>query len=283
MPVKSRSRSTQTPPEVTSVEHVHAHHCGWGMGEAGKKLLTVLFGIFMVYMIVFVGTLIRNNLQKYYSIGKMDKPERVITVDAEGKVKVRPDIGLTTLGMISEAPTVSEAQKKNTEVMNKLIERLKALGIDSKDIQSANYNVYPLYNYKEGDQVLRGYQVASSVNVKLRGANLEQADKVLALAGEVGANNVSGLTFTVDDKEVYKEQAREMAMRKVNEKAQNLASALGVNIVGVVGYSEYEGSASANQAQAYRYDVGAGGAGAPTVEAGVNDIVMTVNVTFEIR
>ena len=113
-----------------------------GCGHFGRKIMWTLAGILLAYVIILVGTMIRNNLQKYNYIGQADRPERTITVQGTGKVTVKPDIAVTTMGVISSAKTVAEAQQKNTEIMNKLIEKVKALGIEEKDIQTTNYIFY---------------------------------------------------------------------------------------------------------------------------------------------
>lgn len=249
----------------------------------GKKILVTLIGILLVYLIVFVATLIRNNIEKYYFIGKADRPERTITVQAQGKVTVKPDVAVVTMGTISQAPTVEEAQKKNTEIMNNLVAKLKNLNIDEKDLQTTDYNIYPQYDYTpEKGQVLKGYQVNQSVTIKIR--DLQNSSKVLALAGEVGANSVSGLSFTVDDREIYKTQARDLAMKQVAEKAKALQKALGVRMVNVVSYDEYEGGNPVPLYRAMSESVGMGGGDiSPNIQSGSNEILLNVNVTFEIR
>jgi hypothetical protein len=57
-----------------------------------RKLMCTLLAIFLVYSIIFVGTLIRNNLKKYDTIGRADAAERTLAVEAEGKVTVNQDI-----------------------------------------------------------------------------------------------------------------------------------------------------------------------------------------------
>lgn len=265
MPVKSQPELPKSSPFQT---------------YGGKILVTVLI-IFMVYAVVFLGTLIRNNMQKFYSIGRAEKSERTMVIEAQGKVTIKPDIAVTSMGMVSEAATVAEAQKKNTEVMNKLIEKLKELSIEAKDIQTVNYNVYPQYDYTQAEgQKLKGYQVSQNVTVKIR--NLDNANKVLALAGEVGANNVSGLSFTVDDRDLYKNQALEQALQKVHQKALVRSRALGVRVVGVMSYSEYEGEQGGYGgpvAKSVEQSLGAN----PAVESGSTEVVMNVTVTYEIR
>lgn len=250
------------------------------------KILWVLIGILVVYAIVFLGTLIRNNLKKFDTIGVADRNERTIVVDGQGKVTVTPDIAMVNLGTISEGKTVDEAQQKNTEVMNKLTAKLKTLGIDGKDIQTVNYNIYPKYDYTDGAQKLIGYQVSQDLTVKIR--EVSKANQVIAGAGEVGANNVGGLQFTIDDRDAYKAEARALALNKVGEKAKVLARSLGVDLVRVVTYNEYEGGSGADTLYAMgglaMNQKGMEGAGAPPdIQTGSSEVIMNVNVVFEIR
>lgn len=260
--------------------HHHSHH--YMPGEFGRKILLTLAGILMVYSAVFLATLIRNNVQKYRFIGKADRLERTIRVEAQGKVNARPDIAMVTLGMTATSPTVAEAQQKNTAVMNSLIEKLKAMDIQEADIQTADYSIEPQYVYseKEGSKVT-GYTVSQQVNIKIR--DLTKSNEVLAVAGQVGVNKVSGLTFTIDDKESYKAEARQIALDKIADKAKTLSEMLGVDVVSVISYEEYEGDPV--PLPLYRdFDAGIGGNGAaPNVQSGSMDIVVNAAVVLEIQ
>ena len=279
MPVKkvvSEGTSTPSPTPGGCSHPLSVHHFS-NSGSWGKKLVFTLFGIFLVYGIVFLGSLIRNNFKKYDYIGQTDRLERTINVEAEGKVTVKPDVAMTDMGMTVEGKTVAEAQQKNTETMNKLSARLKDLGIEAKDIQTTYYNIYPQYDYDDGKQTLRGYQVDQNLTVKIR--DLEKANQVLALAGELGINKVGGLQFTIDDREVYKEQAREIALEKLAGKTAVLSKALGIRMKGIVTYNEYE---DFEGKYPYVETDGMGGRGAPAVEVGTTDVILKVNVVFEI-
>ena len=226
--------------------------------------------------------MIRNNLQKYDTIGQADRQERTISIQGEGKVTAKPDIAMTSLGMLSVGKTVAETQAGNTKTMNTLLEKLKALGIKDNDIQTTNYNIAPQYNYTDQrGRELQGYEVSQSVTVKIR--DLAKANAVLALAGEVGANSVGGLQFTIDDRDVYKEQARQKALEKVAAKAKALGQSLGVRFVNVVSYDEFEGGAGGPVPFAAKTMDSMSVSAPPTVEAGSLDVMMNVAVTFEIR
>lgn len=253
--------------------------------EFGKKLMFTLLGIMVVYVIVLLGTMIRNNMQKYNYIGQADKMERTIYVDATAKVIAKPDIAVTTMGMVNEGKTVQEAQTANNEVMNKMTTKLKEMGINEKDIQTSNYSIYPLYDYTdEAGRVLRGYEVRQDVTVKIR--DLSKANSVLSLAGELGANSISGLQFTIDDPEVYKDEARQEALKKLAEKAQTLSHSLGIRLGKVVSYNEYAGDNTPYvnvMKESAMYGLGGmTDQSVSSVESGSTEVNMTVSVTFQI-
>ena len=82
---------------------------------------------------------------------------------------------------------------------------------------------------------------------------------------------------------MYKTQARQDALQQVAEKAQALSQALGVKLVGIVSYDEYEGGTGSMPKYAYAESMAMGGGMAPDVSVGSDDVVMNVSVTFEIR
>ena len=253
-------------------------------GEFIHRIYLTLAGILMVYVIFWVGTMIRNNIEAYYHIGQADRQERMITLEAEAKVTATPDIAMTTIGMVATGETVTAAQEANTNVMNALIIKLQEQGIAEDDIQTTNYNIYPQYNYTTDDgRILEGYEVSQNVTVKIR--DIEKANQVIALAGEVGANSVGGLQFTIDDRDVYKQEATMKALEKVYEKARTLSKALGVRVVSVVSYNEYEAGDNGYQPY-YAYDTPLSvtkESVVPDVQSGSMDVTMHTSVTFEIR
>jgi len=253
------------------------------MGNNARKIFLTLLGILLVYVIVWMATLIRNNMVSYDRIGEADRPERSITISADAKVTAAPDIAMTSIGMISRGKTVAEAQQENTKVMNVLIEKMGGLGIAADDIQTTNYNIYPQYTYSEtGVQTLSGYEVNQMVQVKIR--DVQKANQVLAAAGEVGANNVGGLQFTIDNKDVYLAEAREKALQNVSDKKGALEKSLGLRLGSVISYYESEGGNNgyAGYDKAMSAESAMGGA-APTIQSGSMDVVMNINVTYEVR
>ena len=254
--------------------------CGY---TYGKKIIMVILSVLLLYGIFYIGAVSRNTIKGYNFIGKAPQNERSISINGYGKITGRNDIAVTTIGFSNTDKEVGVAQTANKKVMDQVMADLKKIGIEDKDLQS-NYMIYPEYNYtQDKGSVLKGYKVTNNITVKIR--DLSKVNEVLNLAGKYGANEVNGLNFTIDDPENLKTQAREKALADAKEKAQILAEKLGLKLGGVMYYSEYEASNDAYYAKSFMGAEGGGigGGYAPeTTAGGSKDVIMNVNVTYEI-
>lgn len=258
-------------------------HHGCCHGGLGKKIVMTLAAVLAVYLIFFLGAAARNQVKKFNFIGRADRMERTITVNGFGKVTGNNDIAVTSLGYSNTDKDVSKAQAENKKVMDKVVADLKTLGIADKDMQT-DYSIYPDYNYtQDRGQELKGYRVSNRVTVKIR--DLSKVSAVLGLAGKYGATEVGGLDFTIDDPENLKVAARDKALADAKAKADKLAASLGVKLVGIVSFNEYEsgGQIYYNKSMMAEGIGGGMGGGAPEIVAsGSKDVSMNVAITYEI-
>jgi len=258
--------------------------CGRGVGRGvyfGKKILCTLIGIALVYLIFYLGTLMRLNMREYYFVGMAPQNERTITVVGYGKQTGKNDIAVTTIGYTNTDKDVAKAQADNKAVMDKVLGDLKKMGIADKDLES-NYSIYPQYTFVNNSNQFTGYQVNNSVTVKVR--DLSKISDVLALAGKYGANSVGGLTFTVDDTQALKDEARATAVADARAKAIRLAQSLGVVLSDVVAYNEFEGPQTNPYPMANNLAMAtaAESQAAPAIASGSQDVEINVNVTYKI-
>lgn len=276
---------TPLPIKKDGGENLGSCGCGPKMGNYcghfTKKIISVLLAILLLYGVVYIGTLINNNLKQYYYIGKADKMERTIMVNGYGKVNGNNDIAMTTIGYSNTDKDVAKAQADNKKVMDQIALELKKMGVAEKDLQS-NYTIYPNYNYtQQKGQELVGYQVTNQLTIKIR--DLAKIPEILSLAGKYGATEVSGLNFTIDDPENLKADARAKALLDARAKARDLASKLGVKVGSVVAYNEFEGNTGGVPVYSMKaLDSGVGGGGPEVVSSGSRDVEMNVSVTYEI-
>lgn len=245
-----------------------------------KGCIKLLFALFLIVLIVFIGAKAKNEIQNQANVME-NVSQRTITVSGEGKIFAKPDIGKISLGVTNEAKTVSEAQNQSTEAINKIMAFLKSAGIEEKDVKTTNYYISPVYDYTEHKQILRGYQVSQNLKVKIR--DLAKSGDIIAGAADNGANIIGGLSFTIDEPDALKAEARKQAIEKAKEKAENLAVDLGVNLGKLINFSESGGELPRIYYSEALEKGGAVPSAAPEIPTGENEITVDVSLTYEIR
>lgn len=202
-------------------------------------------------------------------------------VTGEGKVTAIPDLALINVGVSASALTVKEAQDQLNKNINKVSDAIKKLGIDSKDIQTTNYNINPDYDFSLGTQKIKGYSANTNLSIKVR--QIDKANDVIDQATANGANQVGGISFDVDDKSKFEDQARQQAVGEAKKKAENAAKIAGFRLGRIINYSENQSGFFRPVPMMARLDMKAEG-GAPTeVEPGSTDITVSITLSYEIQ
>ncbi|WFL77500.1 SIMPL domain-containing protein [Altererythrobacter arenosus] len=162
----------------------------------------------------------------------------VVELTVNEIVRSTPDVAQIGAGVTTRAATARQAVEQNAEAMDRLIARMKTLGIDRKDIQTSNFNLNPNYNYNRetGEQTFAGYNVNNNVNVKLR--DLKRAGEVLDALVQAGANNIYGPNFMLEDDMEAKATARGNAFKRGRQMAEEYARMAGFSGVRLLEVSE---------------------------------------------
>ncbi len=151
---------------------------------------------------------------------------RTISISGTAVVNVIPDRALIQLGVESNGVTPSEVEAANARAIQRVIQAIQILGVESKDIATDRYIVQPLYeNYDS--LYIKGYRINNLVAVTLR--DVDQLSVVIVNALEAGANQVVQVELYTSELRKYRDQAREMAMQAASEKADDLAEAGGAS------------------------------------------------------
>lgn len=165
--------------------------------------------------------------------------ERTIIVTGEGEVAAPPDMAAVQTGVVTQADTASQALEENNAAMEKIMEVLNKHEIAKKDVQTSSFNVSPVYERdpqgRRQPEVV-GYRVQNQVRVRVR--NLARLGEVLDALVQVGSNQISGISFDVDDPTGILNQARSWAIANAKSRAQVYAQAAGVSVGRVLRISE---------------------------------------------
>lgn len=235
--------------------------------------------VFLALTSVFMAVKINGEWRGY----SRTIPPNTITISGEGKVLAKPDIAVVNVGVIKEDVDLEKVQQSAADIMGQLTKFLKENKIDEKDVKTTSYSISPRYDYREGEQKLRGYEVFQNLEVKIR--DLGKVGAILSGAASRGANQVGSLTFSVDDPKKAKEEARTMAIKEAKEKAGKLSADLGVSLKKIMSYAENDGGFPPPIYARADFGLGKGGdfpAPTPT-PSGENEIRITVYLTYEIK
>lgn len=163
---------------------------------------------------------------------------RWVMVAGDGSVEAPPDGAEIRTGVVSEGATAREALTANSAAMRKVIDGLKAAGIDAKDIQTQQFQISPRYrDYKgRGSQQIEAYVVHNQVEVKVR--DIARIGEVLDQVVTLGANQASTINFLVSDAERRKDEARKLAVENAMHRARLLAQSAGAKLGPVLTITE---------------------------------------------
>lgn len=254
------------------------------------SLLNVLIVVIAVFFVVSMGSILQGD--------KTQRPQ--LNVNGEGKIFVRPDIAMFTATVVSDSARVGDAQNQNTSHSNAIIDFLKKNNIQEKDIKTTNYSIQPQYRYDNRPPCLIisnksipcspgtslpprivSYQVHHSLEIRMR--DLSKVDDILQGVVSAGANQVGSILFAVEDEKATMAKARKQAIDDAQAKALILARDLDVRITKITGFSESGGAPIyySRGLEAQSFDKG--GAPAPQIEPGEQEIRSNVTITYEFK
>lgn len=238
-----------------------------------KKIMSILVGIMALGLLAACAA----------PINKQAVNIRTMSVNGTGKVTLVPDIAYISIGVRSEAEEVSQALNTNNAQAVKISETLQKLGVEAKDIQTTNFNVYPVQQY-DGENKFSNttYVVENTVNVTVR--ELSNLGKLLDATVKAGANNIYGISFDVDDKSAALDQARTMAIQDAQTKAKAIADASGVSLGDIQSINVYS-SGGVTPIYDARYGLGGAESAAAAVQVSAGTLIITfeANLTYEIK
>ncbi len=165
--------------------------------------------------------------------------KRTITVPGVGRVLGQPDTVVTRLGVNVTAPSVAAATSAAAAASAAMATALRAAGVDDRDLRTAAYSVAPQYRYpSEGGPVLDGFQVSSTMSVRLRDVSAAGAtiDAAVAAGGDVSV--VDGISFEVADPAAALIAARSAAFDDAMDRATQLATAARGRVGRVISVAE---------------------------------------------
>lgn len=209
--------------------------------------------------------------------------ERTITVSGEAEKQEQNQIAQFSAGVRVTGDDKEAAVEEVNQVVSEIIGKVKNFGVGEEDIQTQNLSVHQTedryWDEESGSYKNRPgqWRVSNTIEVTLR--EVDKASQMADLLSESGATNVYGPNLRVDSSERSGDDLLSAAVADAREKAEGLASQMGVKLGRVIRVVE-EGTRS-DRGVVPMMEAGAGG-GAP-IEPGSTRVSKSVTVVFEIK
>lgn len=263
------------------------------------KDLTLLqkAGVFALLCVGVLAISIIWFLGKSISQGEM----RTFAVAGTGEVEVVATKATINADFVGEGNNPEAASNLLSEQSAKVFAELEDAGVKKADIKTQSVTSNPKYDYcynyaankipeycrtNPSEAKIVGYIATQNFSISIN-ENQPLVEKILGLLPSLGARNMNGPNWEVDNKKAIQE-AREKAVEEARMKAEGIAKSLGMDLGDAIYYSEDQGGGgypvpmmyNTMSAKDSRMEMAA--VSIP-VSQGTDKVTVNVNITYELE
>ncbi|MBC7924695.1 MAG: SIMPL domain-containing protein [Bryobacteraceae bacterium] len=202
-----------------------------------------------------------------------------IAAYGEASISIRPDQARVNVGVLTQAPTATDAAAKNADQVASVIASLRSVLGAGADIRTINYSLGPTYQYASGggQPMLTGFQANNVVQATIGDTTI--IGRVIDAAIQGGATRVDGIQFGLKDEDPIRRDVLRNAAQKARQKADTIAAGLGVRTGAVIAADE---GYQAQRVGGGDRSTAPGAAAVTPVETGTLEIRGTVTLQLEV-
>lgn len=152
---------------------------------------------------------------------KIDSTNRTITVSAEGRVSVDPDVAILHIGFETKPTDAKTAYADGARISNAIVDALKQAGIPETSIRSEFQRLEPV------DVKNHKFKLTQNWTVKTPPA---RAGEILEVAIDAGATDSGEIEWTVENVRALEDQALEQAAARARDDAAVMAKGSGAHL-----------------------------------------------------
>ena len=214
----------------------------------------------------------------------------IVSVTGDAEIKVIPNQVVVSLGVETRDRNLAVARVQNDNAVRSVLDAIARFQIDATDVQTDFIQVNIRYQ-SSAETVVDHYVVEKSIAITVK--DISKFEPLLSAVLEAGANHIYNVEFMTTDLRKYRDQARALAAKAAIEKANDLAAAAGLKVVGkpmnVSSYSYGGGSwygrmhnMGVNVSQNV-YQMGDRGSAEGTIALGKISVTASVSMNFRIE
>jgi uncharacterized protein len=208
-------------------------------GEIMKQLLTItqIRAITQIMSVVLAVATVLHAQETRTTTTDTAKRQTRITVGGDAIVQAQPDTAIMTVSVITQGRRAIDAQQENATKTDAVVRALKAAAGAGAEVKTIGYSLQPMRVYRENQPpTITGYEARNSVTVTT--SDLTKLGNLIDTVAQAGANDVTGISFTLRQDRPARDRALQDATREALNKAQVMAQALGGRVVGIAEVQE---------------------------------------------
>lgn len=161
----------------------------------------------------------------FAQIPTLNAQQNSVYVSADGKFETPPDTALIQFNISAQADSAKGAYDQAAKQAEATRQLLRGNGIDPKAAEIGFFSVNPQYDWKNPKHRVIGYQVTTSVSLKLK--DFSKIGPVTEQLADASVSDSQSLSYTLDSTDEAKSKAVADAYRRARASAQSLANASG--------------------------------------------------------
>jgi hypothetical protein len=176
--------------------------------------------VFALSLIVIFGTGVGAQQANQVQL-KIESTNRTLTVNAEERVTVDPDLAILHIGFETKPSDAKSAYAAGSKTSNDIVSALKQAGIPETSIRSESQNLDRVYSDAHKFKLVQKWTVKSPP---------ERAAEILDVAVSAGATDSGEIDWTVKDEKALEDQALDKAAARATTDAAVLAKGMSVHL-----------------------------------------------------
>ncbi len=161
----------------------------------------------------------------------------VVVTAGEGIVHAVPDRAFVSISAESRGSNAREAQRRNTELMQPVQDKLRAAGIPADAIRTTGYDLQQEWDFVNNRRISRGYVARNTIEVRVD--TLGRLGEILELTVSAGATSVGDIRFDLKERAKLEREALRLAVADARARADAAAAGAGQSIARVIRIEEH--------------------------------------------
>jgi uncharacterized protein YggE len=157
-------------------------------------------------------------------------PPSGVNVSGDAQMNVVPNRVTILLGVETRNKILDEASAQNDSLVRQVLTAARKLEVNDSDIQTDFIHVDLVYKNNDDSTLVDYYKVTKEVQIVLK--EVSKFERLVSAVLHAGANHIYGIDFSTSELRKYRDQARALATRGAIEKANDLAAAAGMKVIG---------------------------------------------------